>query len=91
MCAVWLLTSASLLLLCALCFNHPTEKMKELLAGRDVKACELKHFDKWVGKAHMRRICPQTELPYSMCCGRNNRLNHKALRKDRRAMLLSAA
>lgn len=56
-------------------------RAKELLAGRDVKGCQLRKINTDVllnPKALMKRVCPQTQLTYAQCCGRKSRLNYKA-------------
>lgn len=62
-------------------------KAKELLKLRDVRQCELKKHAAAVGKAYLRKICPQTELPYGQCCGRNNRLAAKDIRRTKQQRL----
>lgn len=69
--------------------QHEAGKIKKLLELRDKSKCELRKFNAFVTRAHMRQMCPQTTLPYGQCCGANNRLHAKAARKARK--LLSAA
>lgn len=67
-----------------------TDKYKALLKLRDPHKCQLRLAAAFATKADMRRICPQTQLHYSECCGRKNKLNAKGLLKAKRKLLSAA-
>lgn len=64
------------------------DKLRRLLVERDAESCSLKRSESFATniKAHMKRICPQTQLPYRECCGRKNKLNLGAKLKQKRLL-----